>query len=225
MIAADLTRNLNFVTLANYAPFIYVGTTKYRTLKTEWGDDLDDLFETGARVKVLQATRDYLNKYLVEDTYAEMEAQEGSIYIDTENQLVYIHVEHDYSPQTANVDYGYGFGVIDEKAGGTYIDDFYYEPVITDDVDISMTADTKGVSQPTGSSSSMTLNNTARYNELTKLPEGVLDFMLTENLYHNDMFVYNFDGGVLVPLASYYLEDFDPSETQMTLNLQDRRFT
>lgn len=225
MIVAEITRNLNYTTLTNYSPFIYVGTTKYRTLKDEWTDDVNDLFDTLVSVKVLQATRDYLNKYIAQDTYADMETQEGSFYVDVATQQIYLHIEHDYSPLSAAIEYGYGFGVIDERAGGVYIDGHYYEPVITSDVDISQTADTKGVSQPTGSSSSMTLNNTARYNEFTKLPEGVLDFILTENLYHNNVFVYNYSGGVLVPLASYYLEDFDPSETQMTLNLQDRRFT
>lgn len=225
MIAADLTRNLSFVTISNVSPFIYVGTTKYRTLKTEWTDDVDDLFDTAVSVKVLQATRDYLNKYIEQDTYADMETQEGSFYVDVATQQIYLHIEHNYSPLSSAIEYGYGFGVIDESAGGVYIDDHYYEPVITSDVDISQTADTKGVSQPTGSSSSMTLNNTARYNELTKLPEGVLDFILSENLYHNNVFVYNYTDGVLTPLASYYLEDFDPSQTQITLNLQDRRFT
>src|SRR5574344_76714 len=208
MTVAELTRNLLFVTLTNYAPFIYVGTTKHHSLKTEWGTSCDDLFDTGARVKVKQVTRDYLNKYIQEETLAECITQEASFYFDRDNQLVYVHMEHDYSPQTVACDYGYAFGVCSKSAGGTYIDDNYYEPVIEDGISISQTADTSGVSQPKGSTSTLELNNTARYNELTKMPEGILDFIFTENLYHNDVFCYLYDGSTLTPIGAFNIEDF-----------------
>ena len=225
MIVAELVRNLEFITLTNYSPFIYVGTIKYYSLKTEWGTSCDDLFDTGARVKAKQVTRDYLNKYIQEDTLAECEAQEGSFYFDRTNQLVYVHMEHDYSPQTAACDYGYAFGVCSKSAGGTYIDDNYYEPVIEDGISISQTADTSGVSQPKGSTSTLELNNTARYNELTKMPEGILDFIFTENLYHNDVFCYLYDGSTLTPIGAFYIEDFSIDLEKITLNLQDKRFS
>ena len=225
MIVADLTRNLDFTTLTVYEPFIYVGTVKYYTLKTEWETSPDDLFEESGIVKAQQVTRDYLNKYDAQDSLADCESQESSFYFDKPTQQIYIHVEHDYSPLSAVVDYGYAFGLIDQDSAGEYIDDYYYEPVITGGGDISQSADTKGVSQPKGSSSSLTLNNTARYNEHTKLPEGILDFILTESLYHNDVFIYNYADDVLTPIGAFYLEDFDPSLTEITLNLQDKRFS
>lgn len=225
MIVAELVRNLEFITLTNYAPFIYVGTIKYYSLKTEWGTSCDDLFDTGARVKAKQVTRDYLNKYLEEDTLSECEAQEGSFYFDRDTQQVYVHMEHSYSPQTAMCDYGYAFGVCSQSAGGTYIDDNYYEPAITDGISISQTADTSGVSQPKGSTSTLELNNTARYNELTGLPEGILDFIFTENLYHNDVFCYMYNNNVLTPIGAFYIEDFSIDEEKVSLNLQDKRFS
>ena len=225
MTVAELTRNLDWQTISNYAPFIYVGVIKYRTLKTEWGTDVNDLWNLNSRIKVKQVTRDYLNKYIQEDTLAECEAQEGSFYFDKANQLVYVHMEHDYSPQTASCDYGYAFGVCSQSAGGTYIDDNYYEPVIEDGISISQTADTSGVSQPKGSTSTLELNNTARYNELTKMPEGILDFIFTENLYHNDVFCYLYDGSTLTPIGAFYIEDFSIDLEKITFNLQDKRFS
>lgn len=224
MTVAELTRNLTFITLTNYAPFIYVGTTKYRSLKTEWGTDVNDLWDLNSRVKVKQVARDYLNKYIEESTLAECEAQEASFYFDRANQLVYIHIEHEWSPQTAPIDYGYAFGICNGSAGYIYIDDYGYEPVISDDIDISRDADAIGESQPTGSSSSLPMINEARYNELTGLPEGILDFMFTENLYHNDVFLYNYLDGVLTPTAVYFIEDWSVDLKTATLNLQDKRF-
>jgi hypothetical protein len=225
MIVAEVTRNLNYIYLTNYAPFVYVGTTKYRSFKTSWGTSCDDLFDTGARVKVLQVTRDYLNKYLQEYTLAECLAQEGSFYFDRENQLVYVHIEHGWSPQTSVVDYGYAFGVCSQKLGYIYIDDYQYEPVITDATDISLSADDVTVDQPKGSTSSLQMNNTSRYNELTGLPEGVLDFIFTESLAHNDVFIYNYRKGILSRAGAFFVENFDISETEITLNLQDKRFS
>ena len=178
MIVAEITRNLNYTTLTNYSPFIYVGTTKYYTLRDEWTDDVNDLFTTSNRIKVKQVTRDFLNKYIEEETLADCEAQEGSFYFDKDTQQIYIHVEHYYSPLSANIDYGYAFGVCSESMDFTYIDDYEYEPVINDELDISRTADAIGASQPTGSSSSLQLINSARFNELTGEQEGILDFLL-----------------------------------------------
>jgi len=224
MIVAEVTRNLNYIYLTNYAPFVYVGSTKYRTFKTSWGTSADDLFNTGTRIKVKQVARDYLNKYLQEETLAECLAQEGSFYFDEGNQLIYMHVEHDWPMFTAHIDYGYAFGICDEKAGNIYIGNYFYEGVIKDDVDISMSADSSGVSQPKGSSSSISINNTSRYNEISKKMEGIFDFIFSENLYHNDVFIYNYEDNVLIPIAVFYIEDFDISESEKTLNLQDKRF-
>jgi len=96
--------------------------------------------------------------------------------------------------------------------------------VLTEDVSISKTADTSGVSQPKGSTSSLVLNNTSRYNELTKMPEGILDFIFNENLYHNDVFCYSYKDSILTPIGAFYIEDFSIDEEKVTLNLQDKRF-
>lgn len=224
MIVAEIVRNLEFVTLANYAPFVYVGTVSYYTMRDAWGDDVNDIFDTGQKIKVKQVTRDYLNKYIEQNTLAECEAQEASFYFDRDTQQVYVHVEHEWSPQTAPIDYGYALGVCSQRMGLTYIDDYLYEGVITDGTSISHDADVMGTSQPKGSTSSMEMINSARYNELTKKREGILDFLFTENIYNNDVFVYNYKSGTLTPKAVYYVEDYSVNQQKATLNLQDERF-
>jgi len=225
MIAAEIVRNIYWITFTNYAPFIYVGIVKYRTLKTEWGTSCDDLFDTDQRIKVKQVTRDYLNKYIEENTLNDCLTQEASFYFDRDTQQVYVHVEHEWSPQTVPFDYGYAFGVCSQKLGYQYIDDYQYEPVITDATDISLSADDRTVGEPKGSTSSLQMNNTSRYNELTGLPEGVLDFIFNENLDHNDVFIYNYRKSELTPMAVFFIEDFDIDENEITLNLQSKRFS
>ena len=226
MTVAEITRNLSYITLTNYSPFIYVGTTKYYTLRDEWTNSVDDIFTTTTtKVKAKQVTRDYLNKYIEEETLADCEIQEGSFYFDKATQQIYIHIEHEYSPLTANIDYGYAFGVCSQSMDFTYIDDYEYEPVINDELDISRTADAIGSSQPTGSSSSLQLINAARFNELAGEQEGILDFMFDENLYNNDVFIYDYKDGIATAKAVFYIEDWGITETTGSLNLQDKRFS
>jgi hypothetical protein len=223
MIVAEIVRNKDFVVfLHSVAPFVFVGEIKYYSLRTSWGSSCDDLFTVGDRAKALQVTRDYLTKYLQEDTYAEMIIQEASYYFDKVNQRIYIHIEHIYSPLTAMLDYGYSFGVSDQEL--VYIDDYIYLPLITGSPDLNRETDYLNSDQPTGSTGTLTLSN-KEYTNAEGVREGRLDFLLNEQIYGNDVFVYLYLNSVLTPIASKYVEDVLYGEEEVEIDLQDRRFS
>ena len=219
----ELVRNDKYTaSLHNTGKYIYVGEIKNRSLKTAWGESCDDIFNEIAENKVLQVTENYLTKYIKQETYSEMLTQESSWYFDNVNQLVYIHINHSESPLTSIYDYGYSFGICEKEV--TYIDDFEYLPLIKDAPDIDRETDYTNSNQPTGSTGSITLSNMEYKNE-NGVKEGRLDFLLSENVYGNDVFIYTLSENALVPIASKYIENISIGMNEVEISLQDRRFS
>ena len=219
----ELVRNDKYTaSLHNTGKYIYVGEIKNRSLKTAWGESCDDIFNEIAKNKVLQVTENYLTKYIKQETYSEMLTQESSWYFDFVNQLVYIHINHSESPLTSIYDYGYSFGICEKEV--TYIDDFEYLPLIKDAPDIDRETDYTNSNQPTGSTGSITLSNMEYKNE-NGVKEGRLDFLLSENVYGNDVFIYTLSENALVPIASKYIENISIGMNEVEISLQDRRFS
>lgn len=225
MIVADIVRNENFTTTANIEPFVYAGYTKYFDFKDEWTDDVNDIFDTSERLKCLQMTQGYLNKHSKENNLADCENQPTSFYFDTLSQILYFNLQHEYSPITSPIDYGYAIGVCAESLGDVYINDIFYEACIKDDdLTISRSADALGLSQPKGSTSSLSINNEGRKDETTNTRRGIMDILFSENIYHNDVYIYDYVSGALEQKAVYFIEDFSMTMQNVTLNLQDKRF-
>ena len=182
----------------------------------------DDIFAIVQREKVLQVTRDYLTKYLEQATLADCITQESSFYFDRVNQLIYVHVEHGYIPVIHEFDYGKSFGACNE--GVTYVDDFEYLPVIDSAPAVEQSADVVGISEPVGVTGTMTLiNNTIIDEENERI--GILDFLLDENIYGNDVFLSYYDGETVTGISSFYIENMEYSQESVILDLQTRRFT
>lgn len=219
----EFVRNDTFsASLHNMGGFIFVAEVKYRTLKTSWGSSCDDIFNTNQRKKVLQVNENFLTKYIRENTYNDMIVQESSWYFDITNQLIYLHITHNESPLTSKMDYGYSFGVTNNDV--VYIDDVEYLPLIKDAPDLDRETDYTNSEQPTGSTGSITLSNMEHENE-NGIKEGRLDFLLSENIYGNDVFFYTIESGALVPVAMKYIEDISIGINEVEISLQDRRFS
>lgn len=222
MILVDIVRNKTPVVMTPYRPFVYIIYTNYRELRDEWGESADDIFAIVKREKVLQVTRDYLTKYLEQATLADCITQESSFYFDRVNQLIYVHVEHGYIPVIHEFDYGTSFGACNE--GVTYVDDFEYLPVIDSAPAVEQSADVVGISEPVGVTGTMTLiNNTIIDEENERI--GILDFLLDENIYGNDVFLSYYDGETVTGISSFYIENMEYSQESVILDLQTRRFT
>lgn len=224
MIVAQLVRTGNFETpLTPLYPFVFVSHVGFRTLKSEWGTSCDDLFDASKAINVKQIARDYLNKYIEQFSVGDVISQEGSWYFDDINGKVYIHVEHSQNPVCSIFDYGYSFGLSQGEL--VYIDDYEYLPLIIESPDIDRETDYTNSDQPTGSTGSITLSNMSFVNELG-IDEGILDFLVTEPVWGNDLFLYKYDETTktLTPLSYKYIQDVSIGEDQIDIELQDRRF-
>jgi hypothetical protein len=225
MLVSELVRNAPFnLTLSPYSPFVYFGKVKYWEYYATFLSTLgftDD--STQVRLNIKQITRDYLNKYILMTSVATCQAQEGSFYFDHANQIIYIHMEHDYSPYSCVLEYGYAFGL--SKGELVYINDYEYLPLIDSIPSIEQSADILNSGEITLVSGSMVCNNEAVPNAETVKPEGPLDFLIDESVYGNDLFIYNYDldSEVLTPLSSLYVEDYSFTLKQLSFDLQDKR--
>ena len=224
MIVAQLVRTGNFETpLTPLYPFVFVSYVGFRTLKSEWGVSCDDLFDTSKAINVKQVARDYLNKYIEQFSIGDVLSQEGSWYFEDASGKVYVHVEHSQNPVCSIFDYGYSFGLSQDEL--VYIDDYEYLPLILESPDIDRETDYTNSDQPTGSTGTITLSNMSFVNELG-VDEGILDFLITEPVWGNDLFLYKYDESTetLTPLAYKYIQDVSIGEDQIDIELQDRRF-
>jgi hypothetical protein len=193
-----------------------------RTLKSEWGDSCDNLFDDSKAINVKQIARDYLTKYLEQDTEQDVIAQEGSWHFAKANGVGLIHAEHVQNPLTTIFDHGYSFGVSQDEL--VYIDDYEYLPLIKDAPELDRETDYTNSDQPTGSTGTLTLATLCYINE-QGVSVGMLDFLLTEPSWGNDVFAFDYDGVTLTPLTFKYIQDISIGEEEVNIELQDRRFS
>jgi len=156
------------------------------------------------------------------DSYNDCVAQEGSFYFDRLLHQIWIHVEHEYTPFCAVIDYGYGFGVTSESV--EYIDDYEYLPLIVSAPDLEISADSIGASKPTGMTASLVLNSAEIVNEITGVEESPLDFLITESIFGNDVYLYSYDKVTLADIMRLYVDGLEFGLSEVTLNLEDRRW-
>lgn len=226
MIASEVTRNKEYFSgLTPYEPFIWTGYTGYYEFTDDWGTNLgDEILTTGKHEKVMQTSQDYLTKYLRVETIGECRTTQSSWYFDRTLQQIYLHIPHDYNPFTSVFDYGYAFGLCSSMLGIIYIDDYEYLPLIKSSPSIEQEADTIGSSEPTGMTGTLSLDNTATIDTLTGKPTGLLDFLLTESVYGNDVFMYDYEDSTLTPTGAFFIEEIEISQNEISFDLQDKRF-
>jgi hypothetical protein len=218
MLIAELVRNAPLtIELSPYSPFVFSGQVRSFT----WDATATDIFGAGSsenvRTNVKQITRDYINKYLPSDTLNDCLAQEGSFFYDHDSQEIYIHMEHDYAPYMAAMEYGFAFGMTDQDV--TYIDDYEYLPLIESLPNLEVSADALNATKITGVSGTAKLKNKASG------VDGPLDFLINENVYGNDFFVYSYDPetGTKTATACLFIEKPSYTLSGVTLDLQDKR--
>lgn len=229
MIAADVIRSKDFATtLVPESPFIWVGYSHNWTLAETWGDTWSDiLIDNDLTIGVKQVCADYLDKLLWCNTLADCRTQPGSFFFDTSSSMIYVHTLHDSSPIDENYDYGYGYGVVDSALGPVDYDGRIWMPYIDSAPDLEITEDdTVDQSQPTGVTGSLVLNNYSNRDIETGLPTGGFDWILSESILGNDVYIYDYEDKVMTPLMVLYVEDYDGVSLETaTLNLQSKRFS
>jgi hypothetical protein len=181
-------------------------------------------------ILINELIRDFSATYNQVDNLPDVLAQERSFYWDNINQVLYYHIEHEYNPFNMLLQIGQAVGFSDQRQ--VYIDNVDYSPVILDAPSVAQQQDIVNYDQLALVSGSARLNNsTIRYEgELI----GLVDFLITQNVYGNTVFLYYLDEDLieehstanrtdLVPIAAFYVEDYDVSLQDAELRLQDIR--
>ena len=220
----------NFV---NDQPFGYKSLPGAYALADYW----TTTFSTGEadnteRIHVVQFGRVAGARYSKVTSYTDYRTTEASWYWDNENQILYIHFEHEHNPFTASYYFNYAEGYSDGDAV-LYIDDIEYLPLVQYIPSLAQSASIIGYDQPSYINGSIVFNNAAQYGDET----APLDYMFTENLYGNGVELFYLDEdditddgkvssaeeSALVELAYLYVESFEFTPSQVTLNIQDPR--
>jgi hypothetical protein len=223
MIIAELVRNHKFVpSLTPMHPFVWRSMTHSYVLRDEWTADVNDLFTRERRYKVTQVVRGLESRHLKVESMALCLSTENSFYVDSVNQIITVHTEHGYNPLCEMYDFGFAFGFSSEEL--VYIDDFEFMPLLDSIPSIEQQTEIIGQAKPTAMTGTFILKNSELQNLETGRREGVLDFMLTEPIQGNDVFMYRYENNVLAPIASLFVEDFEIDQIKARIMVQDRRF-
>lgn len=221
MLIAQLSidKKLDYMTPAY--PFVYqIHAARYTVAnywKTWTGTDES---KTGA-VNITSFVRDSLYRHSKVDTLQDCINDEQTLYFDIANQILYVHFEHLYQIYGNNYSYGLFFGYSNKTV--FYLDNIEYMPLIQNNPKVSSSQDFNGYDK-------LTFQNTTL--ELLNL-DGTLDQLLELDIYGNTVNILfvdeylleigNIYDGPVLPLASYFVEDYTISMQQIKLSLQDLR--
>ena len=197
----------------NYSPFVYTSKPAAFQLADYWTTIFGAADESNTTiVRVKNFTRATVNAYTSVSSLALCQATEQSFFFDFTLQDLYVHFEHDQNSFTDGYQYAISNGYTDSK-GVIYIDDIEYLHLILSIPPISQQASIVGYDKQAYIDGSVVLSNA----------NGIMDFLIDENVYGNDATLYYYDGVTLEPLASFYIEDYDFTLKTVSINLQDKR--
>ena len=207
--------------ISAYEPFIYCGYVNAWEFPDVWGDTCGDIIN---RVQIKSDVRgafsDFTDRYSQVATYALCKSTVHSFYFDIETQKIYMHFA-----QTEGVseiyNYEYSFGVCSQRLGVKYFDDFEYIPLVKETFDLEQQADAIGATRPSGMTGSITLDNHSMYDYDEGEKQGAFDFLLDGSIFGNDIEMYDDD---LNQLGAFIVDDYEVSETETVLNIQDKRY-
>ena len=204
-----------------YEPFIYCGYVNSWSYPETWGDVCGDIITRDkTKVDIIGTYVDFTDGFTKVDIYSLCQSTVRSYYFDVTSQKIYMHFSQDEGAPDA-FNYEYSFGVCSQKLGVNYVDDFEYLPIVKEVFDFEQQADAVGSSKPSGMTGSITLDNHAMFDYNTNIKKGLLDFLLDGSVFGNDIDIYDDDFN---QLGSYVIDDYEVSETETVLNIQDKRY-
>ena len=203
----------------NYVLFVYSMKPAAFQLADYWTVTFGAPDESNTEVvRVTGFTRAHEHRYTQVDSLATCLTTEQSFYFDFDNQDIYVHFEHDQNPNTDSYQYNIANGYTDSQ-GVVYIDDIEYLPLILSIPPIEQQASIVGYDLQAYIDGTVVLSNA----------NGIMNFLIDENVYGNDANLYYLDNNDerissnMVPLASFYIEDYDFTRQTVSINLQDKR--
>jgi len=211
----------------NHAPFVYSLKPGGFQLADYWITTFGATDESNTKiVRVKHFARSNTVIYTSVDNLSTCLSTEQSFFFDFENQTLYVHFEHDQNPLTDSYQYSITNGYNDSK-GVIYIDDIEYLPIIQSIPSISQQAKIIGYDKQAYVDGSIVLSNA----------NSIMDFLIDEKIYGNDADLFYLDdadiitdGKIqsatfsdLIPLASFYIENYPFTLQTISINVQDKR--
>jgi len=175
---------------------------------------------------ITSITINYID-YALKTSYADMEADEESFYFDIANQIIYIHLNHDYHIFAYDIYAGSAVGFVNhnkENGDPVIFNDIIYKPALKQVPDISISIKPNSYKLFAFFGGEFVFNN---------LPDDFLNMVgywdnsnvdnpegnLISILYGLDDYAY----GSLVQLARFKITNHDGSLTECALLVKDRR--
>lgn len=156
--------------------------------------------------------------YNAQTSLADCLSQPRSFYWDDANQLLYVHLIHTSDFKASHFSYGEVQGFCDEAF--TYIGGIEYQPRITKSPTVSLQTDLVNYNALAFNSGTVSLDNT----------DGGLDEIINSPIYGNLVQMFwapsgqcCIDRDALVPVASFYVENYNFTISSLDIKVQDRR--
>ncbi len=214
-------------TFSPSSPYVYSFIPGTPPLASFWVDVFGAEQNVNNKViNVGEFIRDYSVAYQETQTLAECQALEKSFFWDFDNQIGYVHFEHDQEGLTATYQYSDYLGYSDNNV--LKISNQLFTPMIVQTPNIRSSQDLLNYSKLAFPAGSVRLKNMQEtYNGKT---EGEFDKFIESDIYGNEVILYYLDDAIQNPTRddlqlqkTMYIEDWDITPEYLTLATQDKR--
>lgn len=205
----------------NVQPFIFCVKPSSYTLADFWVTTFGAPDESDSSIiNIAQIIQDYLITYQAMLNSADVLTTPRSFYWDNGAQLLWVHIDHNASPDTSVIQQGRSYGFCDTQV--IYLDGIEFKPLLKSVPAIEQSQDFLNYDKLTLINGNAVLNNVG----------GELDYLIDEPIHGNDTNIFYLEARVGVSdysfeevarIASFYVEDYDMSQEEMVLSLQDKR--
>jgi len=223
MILAELAQYNDFTIAINQAPFTYKTFPASYIQADYWTNTFGCPDESITIQKYISSfVRRSLIFYSMMISLLDCIAQETSFFWNQVSEILYFHYEHDQCWWTDYYEYGTQLGFSDKDV--VYIDNIKYRPLLKSVLSIAQQQDLVNYDKLSTITGDVIIQNR----------EGILDELITANVYGNDFRLYyldeipdqyNYTRTDLISLASLFVDDYDFSLIEITARLQDKRLS
>jgi len=202
-----------------YFQFVFKYKPYYYNIADYWsttfGTGESDVHEF---VFINAIVQDYTISYSKALTLELCKNLEKYYYWDIENQELYIHFDHDFSPETCVIEIGKATGFSSDSV--VYIDNIGYSPLILNSPKFRQQEDILRNNKLSLMSGNLELNNL----------EGINDIFINTNVYGNDVSLFYLDNEIENPSRSdleahgvFLIDNLTIGLQKISLALQDKR--
>lgn len=221
MTVLTLARTEIISSFFNVKPFVFAALPSTYTLPSFWTDTFGVDEESKSEIiAITQVLQNSLVNYNQMDSYNDMSAQIQSFYFASGTQTLSIHTGFEAHPLMDRFDEGHSTGFCEKRL--VYIDQIEYKPLLKSYPNIEQSQDIANYEKLSFSNGKIVLDNLS----------GDLDYILEEPIFGNDINIYylndtdpraDYSASDLVPIAGYYVEDYEIGQRECMISAQDKR--